>query len=151
MRIRSTRCSAHRFTAHRFVFGKMHFMDLAGSEKLNCNQSGIRMQEAVDINKSLSALGKCIISLSNPSKFSHIPYRDSKLTRLLQSSLSGNCYTSLIATINPNECNYDETLSTLTFAHRCTNVYTRAYTPIISRTRTKYSNCRSEYKYCSKN
>ena len=110
------------------LYGRMHFVDLAGSERLDRSGSeGIRMLEAVNINKSLTALGKVIISLSNPDEYSHVPYRDSKLTRILQNSLSGNCYTTLLATINPYKLNYEETLQTLLFAHRCTNIKTRVH------------------------
>eukprot|EP01083_Nonionella_stella_P034905 95434_1 len=110
------------------LFGRMHYIDLAGSERLDRSGSeGIRKMEAVDVNKSLTALGKVIISLSKPTEYSHVPYRDSKLTRILQNSLSGNCYTTLLCTVNPYESNYEETLQTLLFAHRCTNVYTRVH------------------------
>ena len=64
------------------LYGRMHFIDLAGSERLDRSGSkGIRKMEAVNINKSLTALGKVIISLSNPDEYSHVPYRDSKLTQ----------------------------------------------------------------------
>lgn len=110
------------------LYGKMHFIDLAGSERLDRSGSqGIRMMEAVNINQSLTALGKVVISLSNPDEYSHIPFRDSKLTRILQNSLRGNCKTTVLATINPYKLNYEETLQTLLFAHRCTNVSTRIH------------------------
>ena len=80
------------------------------------------MKEALAINGSLTALGKVIMALDPGSKGSHIPYRDSKLTRLLQNSLGGNSYTALLATLHPQEKHYEESLSTLQFANRCRNV-----------------------------
>eukprot|EP00818_Percolomonas_sp_WS_P003025 CAMPEP_0117443920 /NCGR_PEP_ID=MMETSP0759-20121206/4960_1 /TAXON_ID=63605 /ORGANISM="Percolomonas cosmopolitus, Strain WS" /LENGTH=887 /DNA_ID=CAMNT_0005235943 /DNA_START=577 /DNA_END=3240 /DNA_ORIENTATION=+ len=101
--------------------GKMNFVDLAGSERLKRSQStSQRMKEAVNINSSLTALGNVILALYNGSP--HVPYRDSKLTRILQSSLGGNSYTTLLATLDPRVENYEESLATLQFAFRCKNV-----------------------------
>ena len=71
--------------------------------------------------QSLSALGNCISALTDPSRH-HIPYRDSKLTRLLQDSLGGNCFTTVIATLSPIAANAEDSLSTLTFADRARHV-----------------------------
>jgi hypothetical protein len=98
---------------------KLLMVDLAGSERVRRTVSkGTRLSEAKSINTSLSALGNVIAALAE-SNSSHIPYRDSKLTRLLQDSLGGTAATALIATIGPAAINYGETLSTLLFAQRC--------------------------------
>jgi hypothetical protein len=103
----------------------LHFIDLAGSERLQRSEStGQRMAEAQSINLSLTCLGKVVGSLgSGPD--THIPYRDSKLTRMLQNALGGSSYTSLVATVHPRAVDHDETLSTLAFALRCQSVVNR--------------------------
>ncbi|XP_063432848.1 kinesin-like protein KIF11 [Mytilus trossulus] len=104
--------------------GKLNLVDLAGSE--NIGRSGAvdkRAREAGSINQSLLTLGRVITSLVERSP--HIPYRESKLTRLLQDSLGGKTKTSIIATISPASCNLDETLSTLDYAHRAKNITNR--------------------------
>ncbi|XP_055922428.1 osmotic avoidance abnormal protein 3 isoform X2 [Eupeodes corollae] len=102
--------------------GKLNLVDLAGSERQNKTQaSGDRLKEATKINLSLSALGNVISALVD-GKTKHIPYRDSKLTRLLQDSLGGNTKTLMIACISPADYNYDETLSTLRYASRAKNI-----------------------------
>ena len=96
---------------------KLTLTDLAGSEKVQkTGAEGERLNEAKSINKSLSALGNVINALSSKQK--HVPYRDSKLTRLLSDSLGGNSKTSLIITASPMSYNADETLSTLRFGVR---------------------------------
>ena len=103
--------------------GCLNLVDLAGSERLKKSESqGIRLREALHINTSLTALGKVIMSLDPSSEMSHIPYRDSKLTRILQNSLGGNSYTTVVGAIHPDSRYYDECLSTLQFANRCRNV-----------------------------
>ena len=93
--------------------GKLHLVDLAGSERQSkTGATGDRLKEATKINLSLSALGNVISTLVD-GKSSHIPYRDSKLTRLLQDSLGGNSNTLMLATLSPASYNFDETLSTL--------------------------------------
>ncbi|KHN81804.1 Osmotic avoidance abnormal protein 3 [Toxocara canis] len=93
--------------------GKLHLVDLAGSERqAKTGATGDRFKEATKINLSLSALGNVISALVD-GKSRHIPYRDSKLTRLLQDSLGGNTKTIMVACISPSDNNYDETLSTL--------------------------------------
>ena len=100
-------------------------MDLAGSERQRYSRShGDRFKEATKINLSLSALGNVISALVN-EKSKHIPYRASKLTRLLQDSLGGNSHTLMIACISPGENNANETLSTLRYANRAKNIKNR--------------------------
>lgn len=104
------------------IAGKLCMVDLAGSERSSkSGASGERLKEAAKINLSLSALGNCISALVD-GKSSHIPYRDSKLTKLLQDSLGGNAKTAMIATISPAGYNYDETVSTLRYASRTKNI-----------------------------
>merc|ERR1711892_76640 len=101
--------------------GKLYLVDLAGSE--NVGRSGAqhaRAREAGNINQSLLALGRVITGLVEGSP--HIPYRESKLTRLLQDSLGGPTKTSIIATISPSSCSQEETLSTLDYARRAKNI-----------------------------
>lgn len=108
------------------VSGRLNLVDLAGSERLKKSESqGARLKEALHINTSLTALGKVIMALEATGTSTdkvHIPYRDSKLTRILQNSLGGNSYTVLLAAIHPCGSYYDECLSTLQFANRCRNV-----------------------------
>jgi len=80
-----------------------------------------RLKEAININQSLATLGNVISALVD-TKATHIPYRDSKLTRLLQDSLGGNAKTVMIANIGPADWNYDETLSTLRYANRAKSI-----------------------------
>lgn len=105
--------------------GKLNLVDLAGSERQNkTGATGERLKEATKINLSLSALGNVISALVD-GKTKHIPYRDAKLTRLLQDSLGGNTRTLMIACISPSEYNYDETLSTLRYASRAKNIHNK--------------------------
>ncbi|XP_037070963.1 kinesin-like protein KIF3B [Pollicipes pollicipes] len=102
--------------------GKLNMVDLAGSERqAKTGASGERLKEATKINLSLSALGNVISALVD-GKSSHIPYRDSKLTRLLQDSLGGNARTIMVANLGPAAYNYDETLTTLRYANRAKNI-----------------------------
>ena len=102
-------------------------VDLAGSERLSKSGSeGLRLNEAKTINKSISSLGNCIAALSEGNNMSHVPFRDSKLTRLLTDSLGGKSKTCMYACIGPSLLNYDETFSTLLFATRAMNVRTHA-------------------------
>ncbi len=97
-------------------------MDLAGSERQSKTQAtGARLDEAKAINLSLSALGNVIKALVDGGS-SHVPYRDSKLTRLLQDSLGGNTKTVMVAALSPADYNYDETLSTLHYANRAKSI-----------------------------
>lgn len=98
--------------------GKLNLVDLAGSERqAKTGATGDRLKEATKINLSLSALGNVIAALVD-GKSSHVPYRDSKLTRLLQDSLGGNARTVMVANIGPAEYNYEETITTLRYANR---------------------------------
>ena len=98
--------------------GKLVLVDLAGSEMVRkTNASGQQLEEAKTINKSLSALGQVIMALTD-DKTSHIPYRDSKLTRILQDSLGGNSRTCLIVACSPSSYNAIETVSSLRFGMR---------------------------------
>ncbi|CAF3684652.1 unnamed protein product [Rotaria sp. Silwood1] len=102
--------------------GKLNLVDLAGSERQSkTHAEGERLREATRINLSLSALGNVISALVD-GRSKHIPYRDSKLTRLLQDSLGGNTKTLMVAAISPAHDNYDETLSTLRYANRAKNI-----------------------------
>lgn len=97
-------------------------MDLAGSERQSkTGATGERLKEATKINLSLSALGNVISALVD-GRCKHIPYRDSKLTRLLQDSLGGNTKTLMVACLSPADNNYDESLSTLRYANRAKNI-----------------------------
>lgn len=101
------------------VDSKLHFVDLAGSERLkNTGASGERAKEGISINAGLAALGKVISQLSSRQSGSHVSYRDSKLTRLLQDSLGGNAYTYMIACVTPAEFHLSETLNTVQYAQR---------------------------------
>merc|ERR1719388_577368 len=102
--------------------GKMNLVDLAGSERQSkTGASGDTLKEATKINMSLIALGNVISALVD-SKTNFIPYRDSKLTRLLQDSLGGNTKTVMCACIGPVDYNYDESLSTLRYAYRAKSI-----------------------------
>ncbi|KAI1337632.1 kinesin-domain-containing protein [Xylariaceae sp. FL0016] len=98
---------------------KLHFVDLAGSERLkNTGAQGERAREGISINAGLAALGKVISQLSSRQSGSHVSYRDSKLTRLLQDSLGGNAITYMIACVTPAEFHLSETLNTVQYAQR---------------------------------
>ncbi|CAO3589749.1 unnamed protein product [Absidia cylindrospora] len=106
--------------------GKLYLVDLAGSEKVGkTGASGQTLEEAKKINKSLTALGMVINSLTD-GKSSHIPYRDSKLTRILQESLGGNSRTTLIINCSPSSYNEAETISTLRFGVRAKTIKNQA-------------------------
>ncbi|XP_029442369.1 kinesin-like protein KIF3B [Rhinatrema bivittatum] len=102
--------------------GKLNLVDLAGSERqAKTGAQGERLKEATKINLSLSALGNVISALVD-GKSTHIPYRDSKLTRLLQDSLGGNAKTVMVANIGPASYNVEETLTTLRYSNRAKNI-----------------------------
>ena len=120
--------------ASQWVVGKLSLIDLAGSERAAKTQNvGGRLIEASNINRSLLALGNCINALaaqsaaggSHPAageRRTFVPYRDSKLTRLLKDSLGGNCKTVMIAAISPCASHYEETVNTLKYANRTKNI-----------------------------
>ncbi|KAK9691027.1 hypothetical protein RND81_09G171400 [Saponaria officinalis] len=103
------------------IFSQLNLIDLAGSESSKTETTGLRRKEGAYINKSLLTLGTVIGKLSE-GKASHVPYRDSKLTRLLQSSISGRGHVSLICTITPASSSMEETHNTLKFASRAKRV-----------------------------
>ncbi|KAI5637322.1 kinesin motor domain-containing protein [Phthorimaea operculella] len=110
-------CSTH---------GKINFVDLAGSEMTKRTHStGKTLEEANNINRSLMVLGYCIAQLSDGKKKGHIPYRDSKLTKLLADSLAGNGVTLMIACIAPTRSNLSETINTLRYAARAKKIKTK--------------------------
>nr|XP_027193131.1 kinesin-like protein KIN-14K isoform X2 [Cicer arietinum] len=109
------------FKSGSTLHGNLHLVDLAGSERVDRSEvTGDRLREAQYINKSLSALGDVIFALSQKS--SHVPYRNSKLTQLLQTSLGGQAKTLMFVQINSDVSSYSETLSTLKFAERVSSV-----------------------------
>nr|XP_034925616.1 kinesin-like protein KIN-7C, mitochondrial isoform X1 [Populus alba] len=107
------------------TLSQLNLIDLAGSESSKTETTGLRRKEGSYINKSLLTLGTVISKLTD-EKATHIPYRDSKLTRLLQSSLSGHGRVSLICTVTPASSNSEETHNTLKFAHRSKQVEIKA-------------------------
>ena len=110
--------------------GKLNLVDLAGSERIRITgTTGQQLEESKKINKSLSCLGNVINALTDKKGKNYIPYRDSKLTRLLQDSLGGNCKTTMIAMISPSQDAFSESLSTLYFAQRAKKIKNR---PIIN-------------------
>ncbi|TYJ39593.1 hypothetical protein E1A91_A04G080000v1 [Gossypium mustelinum] len=104
---------------------QLNLIDLAGSESSKAETTGVRRKEGSYINKSLLTLGTVISKLID-GRATHIPYRDSKLTRLLQSSLSGHGRVSLICTVTPSSSNTEETHNTLKFAHRAKHIEIQA-------------------------
>ena len=107
--------------------GKLNLVDLAGSERVSLTgATGKRLDESKKINQSLSALGNVISALTDSKGRPHIPYRDSKLTRILEDSLGGNCITTVIAMVSPALEAYAESLSTLKFASRAKEIKNRA-------------------------
>ena len=110
--------------------GKLNLVDLAGSERIRITgATGQQLEESKKINKSLSCLGNVINALTDQKGRIHIPYRDSKLTRLLEDSLGGNCKTTMIAMISPAHESFSESLSSLHFAQRAKKIKNR---PIIN-------------------
>ncbi|XP_031988967.1 kinesin-like protein KIF21B isoform X3 [Corvus moneduloides] len=111
-------------TEYETLTAKFHFVDLAGSERLKrTGATGERAKEGISINCGLLALGNVISALGDQSKkVVHVPYRDSKLTRLLQDSLGGNSQTIMIACVSPSDRDFMETLNTLKYANRARNI-----------------------------
>lgn len=108
--------------------GKLSLIDLAGSERGSVTENrGIRLMEGAKINRSLLSLANCINALGDKAKKGFfVPYRDSKLTRMLKDSLGGNCKTVMITTISPASNQYEETVNTLKYASRA-KVYTKYF------------------------
>eukprot|EP00850_Spirogloea_muscicola_P022203 SM000282S10606 [mRNA] locus=s282:44313:52164:- [translate_table: standard] len=117
-----------------FLCAKLHLVDLAGSERMKRTKvDGNRLQEGIHINKGLLALGNVISALGDEKRYKeggHVPYRDSKLTRLLQDSLGGNSRTVMIACVSPADINMEESLNTLKYANRARNIQNK---PLVNR------------------
>ncbi|RDA91358.1 hypothetical protein CP533_0009 [Ophiocordyceps camponoti-saundersi (nom. inval.)] len=104
----------------------LSIIDLAGSERASVTKNrGERLTEGANINKSLLALGSCINALCDRRQRAHVPYRNSKLTRLLKFSLGGNCKTVMIVCVSPSSAHFDETQNTLRYANRAKNIQTK--------------------------
>ncbi|KAL3830389.1 hypothetical protein ACJIZ3_019191 [Penstemon smallii] len=127
---RNTHSSAGNDVGDDILIAKLHLVDLAGSERAKrTGADGIRLREGIHINKGLLALGNVISALGDDKKRKeggHVPYRDSKLTRILQDSLGGNCKTVMIACVSPADTNAEETLNTLKYANRTRNIQNKA-------------------------
>ncbi|KFO34605.1 Kinesin-like protein KIF7 [Fukomys damarensis] len=117
-----------RTAVGQLLISKFHFVDLAGSERvLKTGSTGERLRESIQINSSLLALSNVISALGDPQRRgSHIPYRDSKITRILKDSLGGNAKTVMIACVSPSSSDFDETLNTLNYASRAQNIHNQA-------------------------
>ncbi|KAG8516328.1 Kinesin-like protein KIF7 [Galemys pyrenaicus] len=117
-----------RPAAGQLLASKFHFVDLAGSERvLKTGSTGERLRESIQINSGLLVLGNVIGALGDPQRRGgHIPYRDSKITRILKDSLGGNAKTVMIACVSPSASDFDETLNTLNYASRAQNIRNRA-------------------------
>ncbi|XP_057976157.1 kinesin-like protein KIN-4A isoform X1 [Malania oleifera] len=124
----------HVDVGEEYLCAKLHLVDLAGSERAKRTGSdGVRFKEGIHINRGLLALGNVISALGDEKKRKegmHVPYRDSKLTRLLQDSLGGNSKTVMIACISPADINVEETLNTLKYANRARNIQNK---PVVNR------------------
>lgn len=111
----------------------LSIIDLAGSERASVTKNrGERLLEGANINRSLLALGNCINALCDPHRKCHIPYRDSKLTRLLKFSLGGNCRTVMVVCVSPSSAHYDETHNTLKYGNRAKNIKTKVSRNVVS-------------------
>lgn len=121
-------------TVANIKVGKLSLVDLAGSERAaNTKNVGQRLVEGANINRSLLALGNCINALGEKgNKGNFVPYRDSKLTRLLKDSLGGNCRTVMIANISCADSSFEETLNTLKYANRAKNIKTNAQRNVLN-------------------
>lgn len=114
-------------TMEPVTMATLSIIDLAGSERASATKNrGERLLEGANINKSLLALGSCINALCDPRKKNHVPYRNSKLTRLLKFSLGGNCRTVMIVCVSPSSAHFDETQNTLRYANRAKNIQTKS-------------------------
>ncbi len=126
---------AEPLTSEENISAKFHFVDLAGSERIKkTGATGKTMLEGIQINQGLLALGNVIAALTDEKKVASgkqfIPYRNSKLTRILQDSLGGNSRTTMIACVSPAESNYEETLSSIKYASRARNIKNK---PVVNR------------------
>ncbi|BDA42916.1 Kinesin-like protein KIN-4C [Coccomyxa sp. Obi] len=115
--------------ADEYLCAKMHLVDLAGSERQKRTKAeGARLKEGININMGLLALGNVVNALTENK--AHIPYRDSKLTRMLQDSLGGNSKTTMIACVSPADINIEESAQTLRYANRARNIRNK---PVVNR------------------
>ena len=124
-----------RFTCFLLQVGKLSLVDLAGSERAAATKNrGQRQVEGANINRSLLALGNCINALGEKGNRAgaFVPYRDSKLTRLLKDSLGGNCRTVMIAAVSSSLSSFEETLNTLKYANRAKNIKTTVRRNVVS-------------------
>ncbi|XP_064422088.1 kinesin-like protein kif7 isoform X3 [Latimeria chalumnae] len=112
----------------QIIASKFHFVDLAGSERIvKTGNTGERLKESIQINSGLLALGNVISALGDPKrKCTYIPYRDSKITRILKDSLGGNAKTVMVACVSPSSSEFDESLNTLNYANRAQNIKNKA-------------------------
>lgn len=139
-------------TTAEVIYGKLSLIDLAGSERAsNTKNRGLRLIEGANINKSLLALGNCINALYEANLKgikTYIPYRDSKLTRLLKDSLGGNCRTVMIVCISPFYAFYEDTHNTLKYANRAKNIKTTTERNVVqvSYHVSKYTNIINDLK-----
>jgi len=138
---RSLASTSSSSSNHQGMRAKLTLVDLAGSERIKrTGAEGARMKEGININKGLFVLGQVVSALSELGQrnhgggghHSHIPYRDSKLTRLLQDSLGGNSRTVMIACISPAESNIEESVNTLRYAERTRNIKNSAVRNVVS-------------------
>ncbi|XP_040272964.1 kinesin-like protein KIF27 [Bufo bufo] len=108
----------------QMISSKFHFVDLAGSERVTkTGNTGERFKESIQINSGLLALGNVISALADPKrKSAHVPYRDSKITRILKDSLGGNAKTVMITCISPSTSDFDESLNSLKYSNRARNI-----------------------------
>lgn len=132
-----------------FRASSLNLVDLAGSERIkSTGAEGTRQKEGAHINKSLLVLGTIINRLSSssadPSKLGHLPYRDSKLTRLLRPALGGNAKTAVLCAVTPSSLHVEETISTLKFAERAKKITTNASRNEIVDYRSKYKEAATE-------
>ncbi|ESW27894.1 hypothetical protein PHAVU_003G241500 [Phaseolus vulgaris] len=132
--VSSNNDSSDEDMGEEYLTAKLHLVDLAGSERAKRTGSdGLRLKEGIHINRGLLSLGNVISALGDEKKRKegvHVPYRDSKLTRLLQDSLGGNSKTVMIACISPADVNAEETLNTLKYANRARNIQNK---PVVNR------------------
>ena len=121
-------------TETQVTVAKLSLIDLAGSERATVTtNSGVRLREGANINRSLLALGNVINALAtHKGNKTHIPYRDSKLTRLLKDSLGGNCRTVMIANISPSGCSFEDTYNTLRYADRAKQIKVNANRNVVN-------------------
>jgi kinesin family protein 5 len=146
--INVTKRSKKMTESSRALAAKFIICDLAGSERAHRTQpEGIQFEEAKFINKSLSALGNVISALSSSSTATHIPWRDSKLTRLLQDTLGSNSRTSLIVNISPEPSSYHESITSLLFGQRAMTVRVK---PKVNEKEINYRNLANELQVCFK-